>query len=59
VAPNRGTAAQAAANTTTARHNAENVMRSLTGMGLPASRLSLSSTSSADAQSSEVHIYVR
>ena len=59
VAPNRGTAAQAAANTTVARRNAENVMRSLTGMGLPASRLSLSATSSADAQSSEVHLYVR
>ena len=59
VAPNRGTAAQAAAMTTTARRNAENVMRSLTGMGLPASRLSLSATSSAEAQSSEVHLYVR
>lgn len=59
VAPNRGTAAQAAALTTTARRNAENVMRSLTGMGLPASRLSLSSTSSSEAQSSEVHLYVR
>jgi len=59
VAPNRGTAAQAAASTTTARRNAENVMRSLTGMGLPASRLSLSSTSNAEAQSSEVHLYVR
>lgn len=44
---------------TQARRNAEGVMRSLTGMGLPASRLSLSARSSSDAQSNEVRVYVR
>jgi hypothetical protein len=59
VAPARGSAAQAAASTTTARRNAENVLRSLSNMGLPASRVSMSAMSSADAQTSEVHLYVR
>jgi hypothetical protein len=45
--------------TTQARRNAEGVLRSLTGMGLPASRINLSATSSGDAQSNEVQIYVR
>jgi hypothetical protein len=49
----------AAANTTAARRNAENVLRSLTAMGLPASRVTLSAGTSAEAKSSEVHIYVR
>ena len=59
VAPARGSAAQAAASTTSARRNAENVLRSLNNMGLPASRVSMSAMSSADAQTSEVHLYVR
>lgn len=45
--------------TTQARRNAEGVLRSLTGMGLPASRINLSATSSGDTQSNEVQIYVR
>ncbi len=45
--------------TTQARRNAEGVLRSLTGMGLPASRINLSATSSGEAQSNEVQIYVR
>jgi hypothetical protein len=49
----------AAANATAARRNAENVLRSLTAMGLPASRVTLSAGTSAEAKSSEVHIYVR
>lgn len=44
---------------TQARRNAEGVMRSLTGMGLPPSRLTLSATSSPDAQANEVRVYVR
>jgi hypothetical protein len=44
---------------TQARRNAENVLRSLTSMGLPANRLNLSATSSADARTNEVQIYVR
>ena len=42
-----------------ARRNAEQVLQSLSGMGLPSDRVMLSAMSSATAQSSEVHIYVR
>jgi hypothetical protein len=34
-------------------------MRSLANMGLPASRVTLSATNSAQAQVNEVHLYVR
>lgn len=51
-------AGQAGASTQ-ARRNAEGVLRSLTGMGLPASRINLSATSSGETQSNEVQIYVR
>lgn len=59
VSPSRGSPAQAAATTSTARRNAENVLRSLNNMGLPASRVSMSAQNSADAATPEVHIYVR
>ncbi|MGE5539271.1 MAG: hypothetical protein ACM30I_11680 [Gemmatimonas sp.] len=57
VTPARSEGQAAAASQ--ARRNAEGVLRSLTSMGLPASRISLSATSSADAQTNEVHVYVR
>ncbi|HET9149770.1 MAG TPA: hypothetical protein VFO61_04740 [Alphaproteobacteria bacterium] len=44
---------------TQARRNAEGVMRSLTGMGLSPSRLTLSATSSPDAEANEVRVYLR
>jgi hypothetical protein len=59
VAPNAGSASQVAVNTNASRQNAENVLRSLTNMGLPADRVSLSATMSPDVQSNEVRIYVR
>jgi hypothetical protein len=59
VAPNAGSAAQVAVNTNTSRQNAENVLRSLTNMGLPADRVSLAATMSPDIQSNEVRIFVR
>ncbi len=59
VAPNRGTPAELALNTSRSKDNAERVLRSLTDMGLPANRVQLSSSSSADAFTNEVHIYVR
>lgn len=59
VAPNAGSPAQVAVNTNTSRQNAENVLRSLTNMGLPADRVSLSATMSPDIQSNEVRIFVR
>ena len=59
VAPNAGSAAQVAVNTNASRQNAENVLRSLTNMGLPADRVSLSASMSPDIQSNEVRIFVR
>ena len=59
VAPNRGSPAQVALNSNTAKRNAETVLRSLTDMGLPAGRINLSATTSASAVTNEVHIYLR
>jgi hypothetical protein len=59
VAPRSGTSAQVAHNTDASKHNVEAVLNSLTGMGLPAERVSLSATTSASVQSDEVQIYVR
>lgn len=59
VAPNAGSPAQVAVNTNASRQNAENVLRSLTNMGLPADRVSLSATMSPDIQSNEVRVFVR
>jgi hypothetical protein len=58
VAPGAGSTS-AAANANAARRNAESVLRTLTAMGLPASRVTLSAGTSAEARTSEVHIYVR
>ena len=59
VSPSAGDAAQVALDTTRSRRNAEGVLRTLTSMGLPADRMTLSATSSAQVQVSEVHVYVR
>ena len=59
VHPNQGNAAQVAIESTRARRNAERVLRSLTQMGMDLSRVDLSYTPSAQATSSEVHLYVR
>jgi hypothetical protein len=59
VAPGRGTAANVARGANKARRSAERVLRSLSSMGLPASRVSLSAGTSGQAQSPEVHLYVR
>ena len=50
---------EVAVNTNASRQNAEKVLRSLTNMGMPADRVSLSATMSPDIQSNEVRIYVR
>ena len=42
-----------------ARRSAEAVLRSLTSMGMPASRVTLSAMSSNEADSVEVHLYVK
>jgi hypothetical protein len=59
VAPSRGGAARVALETNKARRNAEGVMRSLVDMGLPPSRVAMSATTSDNATTNEVHIYVR
>jgi hypothetical protein len=46
-------------NTTSSKRNAENVVRSLTSMGLPPDRISLSARSSASALGYEVQVFVR
>ncbi|HNS39808.1 MAG TPA: hypothetical protein PKJ56_06125 [Promineifilum sp.] len=48
-----------AASGVSARRNAEHVMRSLTNMGLPPTRVTLSATNSGQIQVNEVHLYVR
>jgi hypothetical protein len=57
--PTRGNAAEVAIETTRARRNAEKVLRTLSEMGLSADRVVLSARPSDQAQSSEVHIYMR
>lgn len=59
VHPKTGSPAQVVLNSTAARRNAENVLRTLVEMGLPATRMNMTSMSSATAQSNEVRVYVR
>ena len=59
VAPARGAPAEVALNTSKAKKNADQVLRTLTEMGLPAGRISLSATTSSEASTNEVHIYLR
>ncbi len=59
VSPGRGNPAYQALGTSSARKQAEQVMRSLTDMGLSASRVSISTKSDAGADVNEVHLYIR
>jgi len=59
VAPGRGGTARVALEANKARRNAETVMRSLVDMGLPPSRVAMSSITSDNATTNEVHLYVR
>ena len=59
VSPARGNAAQVTLGSSNAKRNAESVLRSLTEMGLPTTRVQLSATTSGQAQNTEVHVYVR
>ncbi|HVM83437.1 MAG TPA: hypothetical protein VMW18_06080 [Candidatus Binatia bacterium] len=59
VAPAGGGQAQAALNGDIARTNADRVVRSLLGMGLPADRISASQSSDPSIQANEVRIFVR
>jgi len=59
VAPNAGNSSQVALHSDASKRNAENVLRSLTSMGLPPERVSLSATTSTSVQSDEVQLHVR
>lgn len=57
--PARGNAAQIAIETTKARRASENVLRSLSQMGVQPDRVDLSAAAGDDANSSEVRLFVR
>lgn len=59
VAPSTGGPARVALNSTKARRYAEDVLRSLVEMGLPPARVAVSGKTAANANSNEVHLYLR
>lgn len=59
VAPGAGGAAEGALGQSQSRRYANQVMRSLTDMGLPANRVTLAATTNPGSATNEVHIYVR
>jgi hypothetical protein len=59
VHPTSGNAAQAAIESTRSRRNAERVLRTLTQMGISLNKIDLSYAPSAEARSSEVHLFLR
>ena len=59
VAPTAGTAAAVQLTQSETQRNAKAVMRSMTDMGVPASRLALSSTTDPSVSSGEVRVYMR
>jgi hypothetical protein len=59
VAPQQGNVGERALGVSSARRAAEQVLRSLTEMGLPSDRIQMSAMTGANASSPEVHLYVR
>ncbi|RED45042.1 hypothetical protein [Aestuariispira insulae] len=59
ISPQRGTSAQIALNSAAAKRNAEDVLRTLTDMGVPGSRVQLLATGDPNATNNEVRLYVR
>lgn len=59
VHPLSDNAAQMAIESTRARRNAEKVLRSLSQMGLPTDNIELTASQSPEAQTNEVHIFIR
>jgi len=59
VAPAAGSAGDVALASNQVKRSAEGVVRSLTEMGLPGDRISISATTAYDAQVNEVRIFVR
>ncbi|MEI9929710.1 MAG: hypothetical protein WDM89_03860 [Rhizomicrobium sp.] len=59
VSPTRGTASAVQAAQTAAKRHAQEVMHSITAMGVPAARLQVASSTDPSATSSEVRVFVR
>lgn len=59
VAPASGGPARVALNSNKARRHAEDVLRSLTEMGLPPARVAVSAKTASSASTNEVHLYLR
>jgi hypothetical protein len=59
VSPSKGNAAAVQIAQTTARRHAQDVMRSMTDMGVPATRLGVASTTDPATSASEVRVFVR
>lgn len=59
VSPTRGTVAAVQLAQTSAKRHAQEVMRSITDMGVPASRLAVASSTDPNATASEVRVFVR
>jgi hypothetical protein len=59
VSPSGGGQATVALNQNRVRRSADTVLRSLVEMGLPPSRVAVSGKSSPEAQTNEVHLYLR
>jgi hypothetical protein len=59
VSPTRGTAASVQIAQTTAKRHAQEVMRSMTDMGVPATRMGIASATDPAASGSEVRVFLR
>ena len=59
MSPTRGNAASVQIAQTTAQRHAQEVMRSMTDMGVPATRLGVASSTDPAAAASEVRVFVR
>ena len=59
VTSSRGSASEQSMGQSTIKKHTNGVLKALMDMGLPASRISLSASSSSAAVSNEVHIYIR
>ena len=59
VSPTRGTAAAVQMAQTAAQRHAQQVLRSMTDMGVPGARLAISSSTDPSISSTEVRVYIR
>jgi hypothetical protein len=59
VAPSRGTASSVQLAQTDAKRHAQEVMRSMTDMGVPATRLAVASSTDPSLANTEVRVFVR